>query len=904
MGNEIWRLSTWVWMLGIAPSLTCWAAGAEAPATNLPPMLVAVLPFNNAAGDPSLEHWRHGFADLLEGRLAWAQKAKLIGGSQIRGPLTNAGWSLSREIDPKLAERVARELDSDAIIWGQFSRPGGEWALQVQIYRRATRQQPGVVKVSSNQCSVTTLKEASLNELLIRAPLEVAEMLGLKVPADVPAKWRQRGTSSNAIWDEFAQLLTLERTNAATTARGKLVRQILAEEPQFAPARVILAQLLAETEKNAEAEEELRKAIAQAPDWCQPRLMLAWLSLHAEKTTLAEQQLNETFRVHPGCPGACYGFYRMLHDTERWKELRQILETANAEMPDQTSTLAFLAAARVRCGDVEGGRTLLRELGNTDREDLVVHEAILEADAGSGLLGKISDEIRSLRKLAESDTNAVDVLASVDAGFFLKTGKPVREAIVRPRSYTPDQLRAEMQKRLTPEERALVVNPVEITPDIIALSKELVGGFTNPVLRAVVLFGDVTRRGRGEGVGGIRTAQQTLQSSPNSDRFSCQEFAKLFVALARAAGLEAWLVHIDLDDEGRAAYHDCAALFLGDRGFLVDPTWDAFMVEHKQFRVLNDLEAIAHQAMQDSDRPEVTRVRMGRKLDPDDPWTRVGFAHGLAKAGLPQEAEAELTRMGTNYLARWDFHWASAEVAASRELWQSALSALQRALALSPSNALVYLRLAHVYGSLGDFSKAREYAETAFRLDPGNSLALRSAERRSEFEMIGALEQSHNPKNRGALLRRAEAGEAPAQYALAKMFFESRPPDFDHGMEWLRKAAEQGDDEVQQNYARNLVGLRGAAGAQEALLWYTRSATQGNREAQFHLGILLYEGKFVPRDELTACQWALLAAANGHAEARDLVREMELFLDKSKLAEARRRAAEFKPRRAQSEASR
>jgi TPR repeat protein len=170
--------------------------------------------------------------------------------------------------------------------------------------------------------------------------------------------------------------------------------------------------------------------------------------------------------------------------------------------------------------------------------------------------------------------------------------------------------------------------------------------------------------------------------------------------------------------------------------------------------------------------------------------------------------------------------------------------------------------------------------------------------------MIGALEQSRNPKNRDALRRRAEAGDAPAQYALAKMFLESQPPDYDHGMEWLRKAAEQGDDEVQQNYAHNLLGLRGAAGAQEALRWYTRSAAQGNREAQFRLGLLLYEGKLVPRDELTACQWALLAAGNGHFEARDLLKEMELFPDKTKLTEARRRAAEFKPKQAESATSR
>jgi TPR repeat protein len=59
--------------------------------------------------------------------------------------------------------------------------------------------------------------------------------------------------------------------------------------------------------------------------------------------------------------------------------------------------------------------------------------------------------------------------------------------------------------------------------------------------------------------------------------------------------------------------------------------------------------------------------------------------------------------------------------------------------------------------------------------------------------------------------------------------------------------------------------------------------------------LILYEGELVPRDKVAAGQWILLAAGRGHSEARQLLKEMELFLSADDLAEARKRAHAFKP---------
>jgi len=112
-------------------------------------------------------------------------------------------------------------------------------------------------------------------------------------------------------------------------------------------------------------------------------------------------------------------------------------------------------------------------------------------------------------------------------------------------------------------------------------------------------------------------------------------------------------------------------------------------------------------------------------------------------------------------------------------------------------------------------------------------LDFKSDRGRFELKMIGALAQteSRNPKARQELQRQAEAGDAAAQFALAKLCFESVPPSLEEGMEWLRQAA-SGKRRDQQQYAFNLLTSRGSSAGPEAARWFSRSAEQGNPKAQ------------------------------------------------------------------------
>ena len=96
------------------------------------------------------------------------------------------------------------------------------------------------------------------------------------------------------------------------------------------------------------------------------------------------------------------------------------------------------------------------------------------------------------------------------------------------------------------------------------------------------------------------------------------------------------------------------------------------------------------------------------------------------------------------------------------------------------------------------------------------------------------------------------------------------------------KAAEKADRRTQL-----------AAVMEEAVKWFRRAAEQGVAQAQFSLGVRYLDGLGVPKDEVQAAAWLILAAANGVPAApkmRDLARSR---ISKEQLAEAQALATEW-----------
>lgn len=131
-----------------------------------------------------------------------------------------------------------------------------------------------------------------------------------------------------------------------------------------------------------------------------------------------------------------------------------------------------------------------------------------------------------------------------------------------------------------------------------------------------------------------------------------------------------------------------------------------------------------------------------------------------------------------------------------------------------------------------------------------------------------------------ALSKKAEAGDANAQYYLGEMYYNGKgvTQDFAEAIKLFRLAAARGIPKA-QFYLGTMYSMgRGVTQDDAAAVrWYQLAAAQGDLDAQYNLGEMYYEGKGVPQHYVRAHMWFNLAAASGYLLAikyRDMVTKL------------------------------
>jgi TPR repeat protein len=115
---------------------------------------------------------------------------------------------------------------------------------------------------------------------------------------------------------------------------------------------------------------------------------------------------------------------------------------------------------------------------------------------------------------------------------------------------------------------------------------------------------------------------------------------------------------------------------------------------------------------------------------------------------------------------------------------------------------------------------------------------------------------------------------------------------------WYTKSAKQGNTEAQSNLGFMYITGRGVPqDDQKAGQWYTKAAEQGDALAQLNLGTLYQNGRGVPQDYVKAHMWFNLSAAIGGDDLFDKAsegrEEVASKMTPQQIAEAQRLAREW-----------
>lgn len=114
--------------------------------------------------------------------------------------------------------------------------------------------------------------------------------------------------------------------------------------------------------------------------------------------------------------------------------------------------------------------------------------------------------------------------------------------------------------------------------------------------------------------------------------------------------------------------------------------------------------------------------------------------------------------------------------------------------------------------------------------------------------------------------------------------------DFYEASEVCRTMADKGDKNAQFSLAvMYYQGSGMMADIAESKKWMRKAALQNHNQAQYNLGIMIANGQGGPADLVEAYAWLKISAENGYPAAADSVKQLgdELSSDEKKLANER-----------------
>ena len=118
-----------------------------------------------------------------------------------------------------------------------------------------------------------------------------------------------------------------------------------------------------------------------------------------------------------------------------------------------------------------------------------------------------------------------------------------------------------------------------------------------------------------------------------------------------------------------------------------------------------------------------------------------------------------------------------------------------------------------------------------------------------------------------SIKRLAEKNNRFAQYQLGTLYGVRNDPGT--AVVWYKKSAEQGEANAQASLGisyRNGIGIEQSYA--EAIYWLRKAVKQGQAYGQNGLGVMYEKGEATPQNDTKAVKWYLIAAKRGVAEAQ------------------------------------
>ena len=222
---------------------------ASAPALSL-----AILPFRNASGDPSVDWLGSSLADMLSTDVGQSAHLRTVSTERLHQILSDLRVAPGTSIDPNTINRIAQFSNADTLVWGQYARFGGRIRID------ATLQDLKHGRILP--IKIEAADEKDIPGAVDRLAAEIRNNLALTpdIVNELKASSFQPSSRSAAALRDYNQGVQSLREGKNLNA-VKALESATQEDPEFALAYSRLADADSALGYDANAEQASRKAV-------------------------------------------------------------------------------------------------------------------------------------------------------------------------------------------------------------------------------------------------------------------------------------------------------------------------------------------------------------------------------------------------------------------------------------------------------------------------------------------------------------------------------------------------------------------------------------------------------------------------------------------------------------------
>jgi eukaryotic-like serine/threonine-protein kinase len=346
------------------------SGGGQPSVAGPPPMALAILPFRNASGDPSLDWLGSSMAEMLSTDVGQSAHLRTVSSERVGQILRDLRISPDTALDDPTIQRLAEFSNADTVVWGQYAKFGDQIRIDATVKDLKHGRVTSLKTDAASQKDILGAVDHLAGDIRLNLDLSKSAVKELQAQSFKPSS-----TSLPALRDYNAGL-QLARQGKDLEA-VKQFQASTTEDPQFALAFSRMAQSYASLGQESDAEQFSRKAVElsdKLPD-AEKYLIVARHDEILKNYPKAIEAYSNLVKVSPDNADVIFDLARLQENSGNYDKAKESFTRVLTLDPKRVDAQLAMGRVNIEAGNPQAGLEFLNraqsmsiEVGNDEQK--------------------------------------------------------------------------------------------------------------------------------------------------------------------------------------------------------------------------------------------------------------------------------------------------------------------------------------------------------------------------------------------------------------------------------------------------------------------------------------------------------------------------------------------------------